>query len=152
MSNNSVIDDKLLKQISELLETTFKIWDEQIKANKKKKGQLTIQSINQGQNERDNNYQELLRQLYEICSNSERLANHLVYYFYAIKPSSNKGALWGIAGKEIYENIKNRKTNAITNTYSFDFPIKDVNGNLRFLYDKYQIKHLTFFNREVNND
>lgn len=152
MSNNSVIDDKLLKQIAELLENTFKVWDEQIKANKKKKNQLTIQNVNQGQNERENNYQELLRQLYNICSNSERLANHLVYYFYVIKPSSNKGALWGIAGKEIYENVKNRKINLVTNTYSIDFPIKDTNGDLQFLYDKYQIKHLIFSNGEVNDN
>lgn len=152
MSNNSTIDDKLLKQISELLETTFKAWEEQIKTNKKKKGQLTIQNASQGQNERDNNYQELLKQLYNICSNSERLANHLVYYFYVTKPSSNKGALWGIAGKEIYENVKNRKTNLVTKQYSIDFPIKDVNGDLQFLYDKYQIKHLTFANGEVDED
>jgi hypothetical protein len=28
--------------------------------------------------------------------------------------------------------------------YYIDFPIKDINGDLEFLYEKYQIKHIGF--------
>ena len=33
--------------------------------------------------------------------------------------------------------------------YYIDFPIKDINGDLEFLYEKYQIKHIGF---ESNNN
>jgi len=28
--------------------------------------------------------------------------------------------------------------------YYIDFPIKDINGDLEFLYERYQIKHIGF--------
>ena len=34
--------------------------------------------------------------LENVCSNSEQLANHLVYLFYVDKPSYNKNILWAI--------------------------------------------------------
>ena len=78
----------------------------------------------------------LLRErLEEVCSNEEKLANHLVYIFYEMRTSLNKSILWSVAGKAIYENVKNK-------TNSFYFPIKNPNGNLKFLYENYSIERV----------
>ena len=83
--------------------------------------------------------------LEDICSNEEKLANHLVYIFYEVKSSLNKSVLWGVAGKAIYENIKN-KTNV------FYFPIKNQNGSIKFLYENYSIEKIELNDlKEENN-
>ena len=73
--------------------------------------------------------------LEEVCSNEEKLANHLVYIFYEMRTSLNKSILWSIVGKGIYENIKKKTT-------SFYFPIKNPNGSLKFLYENYSIERI----------
>ena len=85
----------------------------------------------------------LKSRLEEVCSNEERLANHLVYIFYNLKTSLNKSILWSVAGKAIYENVKNK-------TSSFYFPIKNSNGSLEFLYEKYSIERITLPNKVEN--
>ena len=75
----------------------------------------------------------LRARLEEVCSNDEKLSNHLVYIFYVEKQSLNKSVLWSLVGKTIYEIIKSK-------TNSFYFPMKNSNGSIRFLYDNYSIE------------
>ena len=80
---------------------------------------------------------------FEVCSNQEKLTNHLVYIFYVEKPSLNKSILWGICGKGIYENLLNKNN-------SFYFPLKNINGSLKFLYDNYSIEKIDLEKEDIN--
>lgn len=90
-------------------------------------------------------FQVLKSQLEELCSNEERLTNHLIYLFYVEKPSLNKSYLWNLVGKQIYENVKAK-------TRSFYFPFKNPNGTLEFLYEKYSIERVLMEDLEKDNN
>ena len=85
--------------------------------------------------DKDIEYGLLKERLQDICSNEEQLTNHLIYLFYEDKPSFSKTTLWNLVGKQIYENIKSK-------TDYFYFPIKNPNGSLEFLYEKYSIERI----------
>ena len=58
----------------------------------------------------------LRARLEEVCSNDEKLSNHLVYIFYVEKQSLNKSVLWSLVGKTIYEIIKSKTILLASNT------------------------------------
>ena len=87
----------------------------------------------------------LKMRLDEITSNEEQLTNHLVYLFYVDHPSYSKSTLWQLVGKQIFENIKNK-------TSEYYFPVKDENGSLDFLYEKYQVNKIKVHKEETNKN
>lgn len=147
ISKNFTPNRLLLRQISEVIEKHFELWNLKTKnkiqnKNQKQNGMSAIQ-------ERELEYQALKNELLEVTSNEEQLANHLVYYFYIIKPSASKATMWNIAGRWIYENIRQKKVNQETNTLDLLFPIKDENGGFEFQYNKYQIKMISIPCEEI---
>lgn len=78
---------------------------------------------------------DLKNRLLEICSNEESLANHLVYLFYEDCPSLSKSTLWSLVGRQIYENVSK-------NVDNFYFPVKDENGDIEFMFEKYSVKKM----------
>ena len=144
-TSNFNLNKKLYLKIKEEIEATFKDWEQKSKARRVSKVEKVLnQNGSQAKFERETEISSLKMRLEEICSNEESLANHLVYLFYVDKPSFSKSTLWSLVGRQIYENVKAEKTNKATNMYYIDFPIKDINGDLEFLYEKYQIKHIGF--------
>lgn len=136
-SPNFTLNKNLYKKIQNVIEASFKEWNE-------KKKDVNIKGFVKGNAQRatekvkfdkDAEYMVLKGKLQEITSNEEQLANHLVYLFYCDKPSYNKTVLWALVGKQLYENVKSK-------TNSFYFPQKNVNGSLEFLYEKYSIERI----------
>lgn len=79
--------------------------------------------------------------LEEIClkyiSNIDLIVNIFVDYFYVECPKSNKEILWKFFGKYIFDNI-------LKNTHEpICFPIKDKNGDIEYLGEKYEVKEIT---------
>ena len=137
LGNNFILNKSLYNEIKEELERTFKIWDETRREaeNKKYRRNNTLKDEEKAKFDKDMEFSVLKNKLLEICSNEEKLVNHLIYYYYVDKPSANKGILWALAGKQIYENLK-LKVN------SYYFPIKNKNGSLKFLYENYSIEKI----------
>ena len=136
MSPNFNINKKLYIKIREEVEKTFKEWEDLVKQSKGKNLEKNSSDGNtQKKFDRDVEYALLKSRLEEITSNEEQLANHLIYLFYVDKPSLGKTSLWNLVGKQIYENIKSK-------TDYFYFPIKNPNGSLEFLYEKYSIERI----------
>lgn len=139
-SANFSINKKMYEKIKKIIEDTFKEWDLEKREKSKNRG-------NEKNPKKDSAYKfdkeakiSILKQrLEDICSNEEQLTNHLIYLFYIDKPSYSKGTLWNMVGKQIYDNIKNRTT-------SFYFPIRNQNGNLKFLYKNYSIERILLEN------
>jgi len=132
LSQNFTLNNKLYAQVKTTVEKTFKEWEELTKSRKVGKVEKSLGSANiQAKFEREVECGILKQKLEEIVLNEEQLANYLVYLFYVDKPSFSKSTLWMLAGKQIYENVKSKHS-------SFNFPIKDENGALSFLYEKYQ--------------
>lgn len=134
LSNNFTVNKVLYNRISEEIADTFKEWEDKIK-HKKEKSPQKFKKENKIDKELE--YSLLKDKLLQICSNEQQLCNHLIYLFYVDKPSYNKTILWSLVGKQIYENVK-------SNTNSFYFPVKNVNGSLQFLYDNYSIERIVF--------
>ena len=136
-TNNFILNNTLYRQIKEELEKTFKEWD--LKRKEEDKKNLLRKNATKDDEkikfEKDIETNLLKNKLLEICSNEEKLANHLIYYFYEERPSSSKNTLWSLVGKQIYENLK-------LNINSYYFPIKNPNGNLKFLYENYSIEKI----------
>lgn len=154
LSKNFTPNRLILEQLHEVIQEHFTLW-EQKTAKRRSEQKGAAKNSYSASMERELEYQALKYDLMNVCSNDEMLANHLVYYFYVVKPSASKATLWGIAGKQIFENIKNKKTNEQTNTFSVDFPVRDENGKLHFQYNSYQVEHLSFDNNigaDVNED
>lgn len=80
-------------------------------------------------------FQLIAGRLEEICSNEEKLANHLVYIFYEVRTSLNKSILWSVAGRQIYQTVRAK-------VGSFYFPVKNPQGSLKFLYENYSIERI----------
>ena len=137
VSENFQPEKKLTEDLLKLIEDEFDVKTKDIKEIKVINASLVKKNGMTQKEELDKDAWTLyLRgKLEEICSNSERLANHLVYIFYEVRSGLNKSVLWNIAGKQIFENIRNR-------TNSFYFPVKNENGSLRFLYDNYSIERI----------
>lgn len=132
LSDNFAVNKKLYEEICRKVNETFKGW----KSKKETHQGYTVKNPLMGnQFDKDKEYLGLLRDLEDITSNSESLANHLVYLFYVDKPSYNKNILWSLVGDIIYENVK-RKTNA------YYFPMKNPNGSLEFLFENYSIERV----------
>lgn len=68
----------------------------------------------------------------------------MITLFYEDKPSYNKGILWELYGRQIFENLK-------TKVNSCYFPKKNPNGTLEFLYENYSIEKVDLNKVEVEN-
>lgn len=136
-TNNFILNKKLYEEIKEEIENTFSEWAKKRKmANQVEKVRKSNLKNDEKQKfEKEIEVEILKSKLLDICSNEEKLANHLVYYFYCDKVSSNKNTLWELVGKQLYFNIKN-------NVNSFYFPIKNQNGSLKYLYENYSIERI----------
>lgn len=86
---------------------------------------------------------DLKNRLLEICSNEESLANHLVYLFYEDRPSLSKSTLWSLVGRQIYENVSK-------NVDNFYFPVRDENGDIEFMFEKYSVKKMPVEKKDVD--
>lgn len=145
LSSNFVLDKKFLKEVQKIVEDNIDLW-RQILVRKNSLG-IGFYTNSDIENENTKKYDENLKidkelkfqvlksQLEEICSNEEKLANHLIYLFYVERPSLNKSYLWNLVGRQIYENVKAK-------TRSFYFPFKNPNGSLKFLYENYSIERV----------
>lgn len=141
-SNNFVVDKRMLKQLKLIIEEEIASW-RQILVRSNQKGNEVFSFDKDTTKKFDSNekvdkelrMQVLKRKLEDICSNEERLANHLIYLFYVEKPSLNKSFLWNLVGRQIFENVKAK-------TRSFYFPFKNPNGSLKFLYENYSIERV----------
>ena len=128
---NFSVNKKLYQQISELVKTTLRKWEE-LKSLAYRDG--TVLKVGyQEQLDKEVQYANLKRELENLCSNSDQLASHMVYLFYVDRPTYNKNILWGTVGKEIYEIVKAK-------TKSFYYPMRNENGTLEYLYDKFSIE------------
>lgn len=144
-SKDFIMNRALYQQILEKVVSTVKSWEEK---RKQIYSNMVTRVGFQENLDREILYQNLKNELEDICSNSEQLANHLVYLFYVDKPSYNKNILWAIAGRQIYENLKAKTT-------SFYYPLKNDNGSLKFLYDNFSIERYLVSDlegEEVTND
>lgn len=128
--NNFKINKKIYKEIVDIILQTNKEWEEKIKNSQKNIDKINSKDLKL---DKELEYKVLKNKLREVTSNEENLTDHLIYLFYEDKPSLNKATLWGIVGKQIFNNIKN-------NTTSYYFPIKNDNGTLEFLYNHYSIE------------
>lgn len=136
LSKDFTLNKKLYQQIKKEVESTFKEWAEKTKSNKTNEVAKSLDfSGTQAKFERETECNNLKAKLEDITSNEEQLANHLVYLFYVDRPSFSKSTLWMLVGRQLYENIKAKHD-------SFNFPVKDKNGAMEFLYEKYQIVNL----------
>lgn len=134
-----VLNKPIYSQVSEKVFDVFNQWKLEDKNKKKKQvAKIGVDTDENFQN-KEGRYIILKQELEKICSNEEQLTNHLVYLFYVDKPSYNKTILWYIVGKQIYETMKNK-------TKSFYIPVRNDNGNLEFLYEKYSIERVEFDN------
>lgn len=136
LSQNFSINKKLYAEIREMVINTINEWQDMIKYEKMNGIEKnTTSGLSQKKYEKDVQMQVLKEKLENICSNEEQLKNHLVYLFYEDRPSLNKAILWNLVGKSIYEGLKER-------TNYFYFPVKNKNGTLNFLYEKYSIERI----------
>lgn len=133
-SESFTINKKLYEKIKAEMESTLKQWEE-LSKNKTSKVEKSLTGKTQSKFDKDVEWSSLKSRLEEITSNEEALANHLIYFFYEEHPSLSKATLWGLVGRQIYENIKSK-------VREYDFPVKDEYGNIEFLYEKYQVQHL----------
>lgn len=141
-SNNFVVDKRMLKQLRFIIEEEIASW-RQVLVRSNQKGNEVFSFDKDTTKKFDSNekvdkelrMQVLKGKLEDICSNEERLANHLIYLFYVEKPSLNKSFLWNLVGRQIFENVKAK-------TRSFYFPFKNPNGSLKFLYENYSIERV----------
>ena len=133
-SESFTINKKLYEKIKAEMESTLKQWEE-LSKNKTSKVEKSLTGKTQSKFDKDVEWSSLKSRLEEITSNEEALANHLIYFFYEEHPSLSKATLWGLVGRQIYENIKSK-------VREYDFPVKDEHGNIEFLYERYQVQHL----------
>lgn len=67
-----------------------------------------------------------------ITNNSEELANMIVYCCYAVMGKQSKYFCWSVFGKEILQNIKNKKTDKFVR-----IPMPAENGKIDYLWKSY---------------
>lgn len=137
LGNNFILNKSLYNEIKEELERTFKEWEAKKAEAKSRSNLKKVFTVDEDKVrfEKDVEANLLKNKLLEICSNEEKLANHLIYYFYEDRPSNSKNTLWALAGRQIYENLKSKVN-------SYYFPIKNKNGSLKFLYENYSIEKI----------
>lgn len=136
------VDKKLLRQLQDIIEEEIASWRQiLVRSNQKTSETYSVDKESTKKFDPTEKVDKELRmqvmkgKLEDICSNEERLANHLIYLFYVEKPSLNKSFLWSLVGKQIFENVKAK-------TRSFYFPFKNPNGSLKFLYENYSIERV----------
>ena len=131
------INKKIYEDIYNIIEKTFKEWEAILQDREKTKYDTSLLPYVCGtKTDKEFRYQSLMRDLEEVTSNEEQLTNHLVYLFYVGKPSYSKATLWNLVGKQIYKNILNKKSMVY-------YPVKDVNGDINFMYEKYSVRHIS---------
>lgn len=121
---------------------TLKIWEALVKASHSSRIEKSMSSgsgAEQNGFKRDVECELLKDRLLDICGNEEELSNYLIYLFYEDKPSYNKSTLWNMVGKQLYQNIRGKKEVCY-------FPVKDENGDIEFLYEKYAVKKIALSN------
>lgn len=127
------------KRVSSIVQETFKEWEAKTKAKKQTKVQKSLgDTVSPNKFERDIECGLLKNKLEAITSNEEELANYLVYLFYIDKPGYSKSTLWKLVGKQLYLNMRNK-----LNTKTFYFPVKDEDGDIKFLYENYKVTKIT---------
>lgn len=131
------INKKIYEDIYNIIEKTFKEWEAILQDREKTKYDTSLLPYACGtKTDKEFRYQSLMRDLEEVTSNEEQLTNHLVYLFYVGKPSYSKATLWNLVGKQIYKNILNKKSMVY-------YPVKDVNGDINFMFEKYSVRHIS---------
>ena len=137
VTENFQPEKNLLKQLEQVIEEEMQLKHLDLKILKKENPELVKRNGTTKREELDkDNWIILLKsKLQEVCSNEERLSNHLVYIFYCEKKTLNKSVLWSLVGRQIYKIIKDKSN-------IFYFPIKNENGSLNFLYENYNIEKL----------
>ena len=139
LGDNFNVNSALLVKINDLMTKTFKEWDEinkEIRNSSKVKNKITTDKDGgKVKLDKDLAIGILKDNLEDLCSNEEQLTNHLIYWFYEIKPSASKSVMWTLVGRQIFENMKKK-------TKSYYFPVKNPNGSLTFLYDNYSIERI----------
>ena len=84
-------------------------------------------------------YKYYKNRLLKICSNFSQLTNIIIDICYRKCPNYNKDFLWQICSSELIKNIyKNKQKNIY-------IPIKDKNGDIKYLGEKYQTKEVYIF-------
>lgn len=138
-SENFMINKKIYEQVYYTVEEHIKNWQIRRKV-------IDTRTIQDGNSEKTIAYTTLKEALEQICPNDEIVANHMITLFYEDKPSYNKGILWELYGRQIFENLK-------TKVNSCYFPKKNPNGTLEFLYENYSIEKVDLSKVEsVDND
>jgi len=72
----------------------------------------------------------------QACSNVNEALNYLIHLFYVEKPKSNKDTLWDIFGREMVDNLRQKKTMII-------IPVEDDEGDVEYLNKNYSIKEVS---------
>lgn len=140
LSNKNFAVNKILyEKIKEIVFATLKDWEQKLKSGN---GEKPLRLTEKNKIDKDFELKVLKEKLREVCSNEESLANHLVYLFYFDRISLNKTTLWGLVGKQIYENIKK-------NCNSYYFPVLNENGSMKFLYHNYSIERFVLEKDEL---
>lgn len=137
-SENFMINKKIYEQIYYKVEEHIKNWQIRRRVNDTK----TLQDSSV---EKTVAYSVLKEDLEQICPNDTTVVNHLITLFYEDKPSYNKGILWDLYGRQIFENIRSK----VNSCY---FPKKNSNGTLEFLYENYSIEKVDFSQVEIEED
>lgn len=137
-SENFMINKKIYEQIYYKVEEHIKNWQIRRRVNDTK----TLQDSSM---EKTVAYSALKEELEQICPNDTIVVNHLITLFYEDKPSYNKGILWDLYGRQIFENIRSK----VNSCY---FPKKNSNGTLEFLYENYSIEKVDFSQVEIEED
>lgn len=145
VSQNFQPEKKLVKSLLEVIEQEMELKHQDIRSLRSINPSLVRKnSITQKEEFDKENWNLILKEkLEEICSNEQKLTNHLVYLFYVEKTSLNKSVLWNLVGKQIYENLKEKNS-------TFYFPLKNKNGKIEFLYENYSIEKFILNSNEGN--
>lgn len=84
------------------------------------------------------NHEEIMKKLYDACSNTDTLIYHLVKLFYVKHPSLNKDILWELYGENLF-------TNVLKNTQeSIFFPMPKIDGEIEYLRGRYDLEEVKF--------
>ena len=138
-SQNFQPDKKLLALLLEAIQEEMELKHQDIKSLKLvNPGLVRKNSITQKEEIDKEMWTTVLKEkLEQICSNEQKLANHLIYLFYCEKSTLNKSMLWSLVGKQIYENLLEKNK-------TYYFPLKNKNGTLKFLYENYNIERFVY--------
>lgn len=132
MSSDDVkIDFKLIKKLKPIV-SAFNTYYNLITKDKR---YLENVDIMEGLELSDRIYASLFEsydvKLSSVCSNIEKLTDHIIYLYYTTFKTHPKSLLWNIFDGQILENIKTRSGTVC-------FPVKDIDGE-DYLGEKYKL-------------